>query len=90
MPMYNPAHPGLLIKTQLIEDEEGYKISSIAEVADKLHCHRSTLNRVINGSAAITPSMALALEKIGAGSAEHWLAMQASYDLFQLRNSHAA
>ncbi|WP_183411621.1 HigA family addiction module antitoxin [Litorivivens lipolytica] len=48
-------------------------------------CHRNTLNRVINGSASLTPEMALALELIGAGKAEFWLGMQASYDLFQLR-----
>ncbi|MDA1298545.1 MAG: hypothetical protein O2868_00525 [Proteobacteria bacterium] len=44
----------------------------------------------MNGSASVTPDMALALEKAGAGSAEFWLSMQANYDLFQLRHTQGA
>lgn len=90
MAMFNPPHPGRLVMNQLIRDEDGNDISSVVGVAEKLNCHRSTLNRIINCEAAITPEMALALEKIGGGSAEHWLVMQANYDLFQLRQSSAA
>ncbi len=85
MPMHNPSHPGRIIRQRLIEDEDGNKIGSIAEVAEQLGCHRNTLNRVINGSASVTPGMALSLELNGAGAAEFWLSMQANYDLFQLR-----
>lgn len=87
MPMYKPSHPGRIIRQRLIEDEDGCKIASVAIVAEKLGCHRNTLNRVINGSASITPAMALALEQEGAGAAEFWLAMQANFDLFELRQS---
>lgn len=90
MPMYNPSHPGRIVRQRLIEDEDGHKISSVALVAERLGCHRNTLNRVINGSASVTPEMALALEQAGAGSAEFWLSMQASYDLFQLRHNRSA
>ena len=85
MSMYNPSHPGQIIRQRLIEDEDGHRIDSVAVVAERLRCHRNTLNRVINGSASVTPDMALALEQAGAGSAEFWLSMQANYDLFQLR-----
>lgn len=90
MAMYNPSHPGRIIRQRLIEDEDGRKVGSVAVVAERLGCHRNTLNRVINGSASVTPEMALALEQVGAGSAEFWLSMQASYDLFQLRQSQGA
>ena len=90
MPMYNPLHPGLLVKDRFIEDEDGKKINSVAEVANFLGCHRSTLNSLINGKYAISPAMALALEKANGGSAEHWLAMQAAYDLSALRQAKAA
>ena len=91
MRMFNPPHPGRLVLHQLIEDEDGNKISSVAEVAAKLGCHRTTLNKIINGSAGITPAMALALEQVGGSSAEMWLSMQNSYDLFHLRHdNHAA
>ncbi|MBT2787117.1 MULTISPECIES: HigA family addiction module antitoxin [unclassified Halomonas] len=90
MAMYNPSHPGRIIRQRLIEDEDGHKISSVASVAEQLGCHRNTLNRVINGSASVTPEMALALEKLDAGSAEFWLSMQTNYDLFQLRHNQGA
>lgn len=90
MPMYNPSHPGRIIRQRLIENEDGRKIGSVAEVAERLGCHRNTLNRVLNGSASVTPEMALALEEAGAGNAEFWLSMQANYDLFQLRHSRGA
>lgn len=87
MSMYNPSHPGQSIRQRLIEDGDGHKIDSVAVVAERLGYHRNTLNRVINGSASVTPDMALALEKAGADSAEFWLSMQANYDLFQLRHT---
>jgi len=90
MVMHNPSHPGRIIRQRLIEDEDGHKIDSVAVVAGRLGCHRNTLNRVLNGSASVTPEMALALEQTGAGSAEFWLSMQANYDLFQLRNNRGA
>lgn len=90
MAMHNPSHPGRIIRQRLIEDEDGHRISSIAVIAKQLGCHRNTLNRVINGSASVTPEMALALEQAGTGSAEFWLTMQANYDLFQLRHSRGA
>ncbi len=90
MSMYNPSHPGQIIRQRLIEDEDGHKIDSVAVVAERLGCHRNTLNRVVNGSASVTPDMALALEQADAGSAEFWLSMQANYDLFQLRHRKGA
>ena len=82
MTMHNPSHPGRILRQRLIEDEGGQKLGSIAAVADQLGCHRSTLKRVVSGKASLKPEMALALELIGAGKAEFWLGMQASYDLF--------
>ena len=89
MAMFNPPHPGRLVMNLLVRDEDGNEIDTIANVADKLRFHRSTLNRVVKCETSITPAMALALESIGAGSAEHWLAMQTSFDLFRLRHSDA-
>ena len=39
------------------------------------------LSRLLNGKAGVSANMALALEDIGWGTAEHWMRMQASYDL---------
>ena len=46
---------------------------------------RHTLSRVLNGHAAISPEMAIRLEKAGWSNAEFWLRLQAAYDLAQAR-----
>jgi len=80
MPMKNPAHPGILLKDDL--DELGF---TVAEAAKGLGVTRQQLYNVINGNSGITPEMAMRLEKAIGGRADHWLRMQAAYDLAQLR-----
>lgn len=62
---------------------------SVTEGAEKPGVTRHTLSRVINGHAAISPVMALRLEKMGWGTADSWLKMQLAYDLAQARR-HAS
>ena len=80
MPMKNPAHPGLLLKDDL--EELGL---SVAEAAKGLGVTRQQLYNVINGRSAITPEMAIRLEKGVGSNADHWLRLQAAYELAQLR-----
>jgi addiction module HigA family antidote len=80
MPMKNPPHPGLLIKGEL--DELGV---SIAEAAAGLGVTRQQLYRVTNGENAISPDMALRLEKAIGSTADFWLRLQMNYDLAQAR-----
>lgn len=80
MPMKNPAHPGRLLK----DDFEALGLS-VAEVAEALGVTRQQLYRVMNGTSAVTPEMALRLEKAIGTSADTWLRMQSSYDLAQVR-----
>jgi addiction module HigA family antidote len=78
--MKNPAHPGLLLKDDV--EELGL---SVAEAAKGIGVTRQQLYNVINGRSGITPEMALRLEQAIGGNADHWLRMQAAYDLAQLR-----
>ncbi len=39
------------------------------------------LSRVLNGKAGVSANMALALEGIDWGTADHWMRMQAGYEL---------
>ena len=48
---------------------------------------RHTLSRVLNGHAAISPEMAIRLEKAGWSNAEFWLRRQIAYDLVQARRT---
>ena len=44
----------------------------------------------LNGKAGVSAAMALALEDLGWGTAEHWMRMQASYELAQARRVRSA
>ena len=79
-PMFNPPHLGELIRESM--DEVGW---SVNEMASRLGCERGALSRLLNGKAGVSASMALALEALGWGEADHWMRMQASYELAQAR-----
>jgi antitoxin HigA-1 len=78
--MKNPCHPGLLVKADL----EAMGLT-IAEAAKGLGITRQQLYRIVNGECAITPEMAVRLEKAIGSTADMWLRMQMNYDLAQIR-----
>ena len=84
-PMRNPPHLGELIRESM--DEMGW---SVTETAARLGCERGTLSRLLNGKAGVSANMALALEDIGWGTADHWMRMQASYELAQARRDRTS
>ena len=84
-PMLNPPHLGELIREGM--EEVGWNVT---ETADRLGCDRGTLSRVLNGRAGVSANMALSLEALGWGTAEHWMRMQASFELAQARRLRMA
>jgi antitoxin HigA-1 len=85
MPMKNPAHPGELIRDNI--DDLGL---SVSEAAKGLGVTRQQLHNVISGRSAITPEMAVRLEKAIGSTADTWLRMQMNYDLAQIRKRGAS
>lgn len=83
MPMKNPCHPGELMKD--IFGPEGLDVS-VSEAARHLGVSRVTLSRVVNAKAAITPALAVRLEKAGLSTARLWLDMQSAYDLSRAKS----
>ena len=83
MAMYNPPHPGEFIASVYLEPNG----ISGRELATKLGVAPSTLNRILTGASSISPEMALRLSKCLGRSAESWLAMQHSYDLWQAKRN---
>ena len=84
MAMFNPAHPGELIKETIagIAEETGKKLS-IEEVANGLGTTRKTLSAIINGKQSVTPEMAIKLAtSFNNTTPEFWLQVQDSYNLF--------
>lgn len=84
-PMLTPPHLGELIRESM--DEAGWTVS---ETAARLSCDRGTLSRVLNGRAGVSAKMALELERIGWGTADHWMRMRAPYELAQARRQRGA
>ena len=73
MSMHNPAHPGEILKTLVIEP----LCLSVTETASRLGVSRRSLSRVLNGRGGVTPEMALRLEMtFGKPNAAHWLQME--------------
>jgi addiction module HigA family antidote len=77
--MHNPAHPGEVLREYLPEDV------SIGEVAKHLGVTRQALSALLNGRAGVSASMALRLEGSLGTSAEMWLNMQTTHDLWLAR-----
>ena len=75
----NPPHPGRSIRDVCFEG------MTVGEAASLLGVNRVTLSRVINGRGAISPEMALRMERIGWGTADAWIRRQGNYDLAQAR-----
>ncbi len=87
MAMYNPAHPGEILK-ELVLEPLGL---TITDASGYLNVSRKTLSKVLNGRGAITPEMALRLELVfDKPSADHWLRLQNAFDLWQTRKNTAA
>ena len=81
MAMHNPPHPGEFITEVYLEPNN----LSGRELAVALGVSASTLNRILTGTSAVSPEMALRLSKALGRSPESWLAMQSNYDLWQAR-----
>jgi len=80
--MHNPPHPGEVLKDTVLRGGGGL---SVTEFAKRLGVSRVALSRVVNGRAALSAELAIRLAAALGGSAESWLRMQVSYDLWQAR-----
>lgn len=79
--MHNPPHPGEVLRDGVFVDT-GETVTSFAR---RLGVSRVALSRVLHGQAAVSAEMALRLAAALGGTAESWLHMQASHDLWQAR-----
>jgi len=79
MEMYNPPHPGSIVKESL----ESIPIS-VTEFAAYIGVARGTLSRVLNGRAGITPEMSIKItQAFGLPSSDLLFRLQNKYDFWQ-------
>src|SRR6202140_5170110 len=79
MPMFNPPHPGDLIRSEIIEPL-GLSVTAAAKV---LSVSRPALSSLLNGQADLTGDMALRIEKAFGPKMETLMGMQSAFDIFQ-------
>jgi addiction module HigA family antidote len=86
MQMFDPAHPGELIRETLngLQEETGKKLT-VEQVAIGLGTTRKTLSAIINGKQGVSSEMALRLSKAFNTTPEFWLHAQENYDLARAR-----
>lgn len=82
--MFEPLHPGEIVKDTLI-DATGL---TVKQAAEKLDVSRTTLSRLINGHAGISPEMALRLAKLLNTSIDTWINLQAQYDTWRVSRDY--
>lgn len=77
--MKNHPHPGELLREDVLLPL-GIEVT---EAAQRLGMSRTTLSRVINGRAGISPDLAIRLERAGVSTARFWMTLQTNYELAQ-------
>lgn len=83
MRMYNPPHPGEVLKELCIEPLN----LTVTEVALALDVSRKTRSAIVNCRAGISPEMAIRLGKAFGTPPESWLNQQMQYDLWQAKQT---
>jgi addiction module HigA family antidote len=79
--MKNPPHVGGIIRRDVIEPLE----LTVTQAAKVLGVGRQALSSLLNKKAALTPDMALRIEKVFGPKMEHLMRMQLAHDLAQAR-----
>jgi antitoxin HigA-1 len=79
MQIYNPPHPGEIIKKLCLEPLG----LSVTEAAKALGVSRKTLSSILNGRTRISPQMAIRLSIAFDTTPESWLNQQIQHDLWQ-------
>src|SRR5436190_1689574 len=80
-----PTHPGEILR----EDVLPALGMTVTDVAADLGISRQALHNLLNGTAAVTPEMALRLGKFCGNGPELWLRMQQARDLWHARQALA-
>ena len=81
MEMYNPAHPGEVIREACLKP---LGLTGTA-AAHALGVTRKALSDLLNGHSGVSPDMAIRLEKVFGSTADGWLRMQMQRDLWEAR-----
>jgi len=77
-PRRAPTHPGEILREDVLPRLK----LSVSQAARQLRVSRQALHRILAGTAAVTPEMAVRLGKFCGNGSGLWLRMQQAYDLW--------
>ena len=80
-PNRRPTHPGAILREDVLP---GLDLTQ-GKLAELLGVSRLTVSQLMHEHRALSPDMALRLEKLLGTSAESWLRMQEAVDLWEAR-----
>ena len=83
MKMYNPPHPGEVLQGLWLEPMD----VTVTRAAEALGISRQSLSKIVNGSRAITPEMAVRISRAFGGTPESWLGHGAAFDLWRIEQN---
>ena len=86
MKMYNPPHPGEIIREDCLEPLN----LTVTAAAAWLGVSRQSLSELLNGRNGLSAEMAIRLEKAGWSNAETWLGVQLAHDLWRAKGRAGA
>jgi len=80
-PNRRPTHPGAILREDVLP---GLEVTQ-GKLSELLGVSRLTVSQLLHGHRALSPDMAMRLEKLLGTSAESWLRMQEAVDLWEAR-----
>ena len=81
MAMYNPPHPGGIVKWECLEPLG----LTVTRAAQGLGVTRQALSDLVNEKAGVSIEMAIRLSRAFGSTPETWLGMQMAHDLWRAR-----
>lgn len=83
MQMFNPAHPGEVLKEAYLDPLE----MTVTEFARRIGISRKCASEFVNKRAGVSVEMAYRLAKATDTTAESWLLMQVQYALWEAKRA---
>lgn len=89
IPKYRrPSTPGDVLRDMFL-GEDGRGITQ-GELADRLGVTRQNFNAIVNGKRAVTPLMALRLERVLGVDAQTWMNLQLAVNMYDAQHGPGA
>ncbi len=79
--MHSPSHPGEMIREEVLDPLD----LDVTKAAAVLGVTRPALSRLLNEKAALSPEMALRIEKAFGPKADHLMRIQLAHDMARAR-----